>query len=168
MRYCERLGGWFVYDGTRWTLDTTGEIERRAKDTARFILAEALDCLDSDERRALTRHAMASESAQRLRAMIDLARSEPGIAVTPDAFDADPWLFNVQNGTVDLKTGELREHRREDLLTKWFIRQKGCLFELRLGDQIARLHHFQLRFSTLNWRAETITILPDEPLSWLR
>jgi hypothetical protein len=49
--------------------------------------------------------------------------------------------------------------------SKWFIRQKGCLFELRLGDQIARLHHFQLRFSTLNWRAETITILPDEPLS---
>jgi hypothetical protein len=51
------------------------------------------------------------------------------------------------------------------LITYWFIRQKGCLFELRPGDQIARLHHFQLRFSTLNWRAETITILPDEPLT---
>src|SRR5206468_11054248 len=47
-----------------------------------------------------------------------LARSEPGIPVTPDELDRDPWLFNVRNGTLNLRTGNLRPHRREDLITK--------------------------------------------------
>jgi putative DNA primase/helicase len=48
--------------------------------------------------------------------MIALARSE--LAVEPEQFDRDPWLFNLQNGTLELKTGRLREHRREDFITK--------------------------------------------------
>ena len=48
--------------------------------------------------------------------MIELAKSE--VPVSPDELDADPWLLNVLNGTIDLRTGELREHRREDLITK--------------------------------------------------
>src|SRR5919107_5291637 len=32
--------------------------------------------------------------------------------------DASPDLLNVLNGTIDLRTGELRPHRREDLITK--------------------------------------------------
>src|SRR5262249_23526841 len=39
-------------------------------------------------------------------------------AILHTSLDADPWLLNVQNGTVDLRTGELREHRRDDLITK--------------------------------------------------
>jgi putative DNA primase/helicase len=40
------------------------------------------------------------------------------VVVSARALDADPWLLNVENGTVDLRTGELREHRRDDLITK--------------------------------------------------
>jgi putative DNA primase/helicase len=50
--------------------------------------------------------------------MIELAKSEPGIPVRPRELDADPWVLNLSNGTLDLQTGQLREHRREDLLTK--------------------------------------------------
>jgi putative DNA primase/helicase len=59
-----------------------------------------------------------SESAPRINAMLDLARSEPGIPVLPEALDRDPWLLNCPNGTLELKTGTLREHRRADLITK--------------------------------------------------
>jgi putative DNA primase/helicase len=59
-----------------------------------------------------------SESANLINAMLDLARSEPGIPVLPDEMDRDPWLFNCPNGTLELKTGTLREHRRGDLITK--------------------------------------------------
>jgi putative DNA primase/helicase len=38
--------------------------------------------------------------------------------VTVDELDRNPWLLNVQNGTLDLRSGELRPHRREDLLTR--------------------------------------------------
>lgn len=35
-----------------------------------------------------------------------------------DAFDRDRMAFNCANGTVDLATGELREHNRADMLSK--------------------------------------------------
>jgi putative DNA primase/helicase len=50
--------------------------------------------------------------------MIELAKSEPGIPVGPQQLDSHPWLLNVHNGTLDLRTGHLRPHAREDLLTK--------------------------------------------------
>jgi putative DNA primase/helicase len=58
-----------------------------------------------------------SEAGPRINAMLDLARSEPGIPILPEQLDRDPWLFNCPNGTLDLRTGTLREHRREDLIT---------------------------------------------------
>ncbi len=58
-----------------------------------------------------------SEAAPRLNAMVDLARSEESMPVMPGDMDRDPWLLNCPNGTIDLTTGELRSHRREDLLT---------------------------------------------------
>lgn len=51
-----------------------------------------------------------------VRSMISLARSSLAVRITD--FDADPWLFNVQNGTLDLRTRELGAHRPEDRLTK--------------------------------------------------
>ena len=50
--------------------------------------------------------------------MIYFARTEPGISVTSELLDSNPWLFNCKNGTIDLQNGKLREHRREDLITK--------------------------------------------------
>ena len=50
--------------------------------------------------------------------MLELLRYLEDIPITEDVFDADHWLANYLNGTVDLKTGELRAHRKEDLITK--------------------------------------------------
>ena len=36
----------------------------------------------------------------------------------PDELDADPYVLNVLNGTLDLRTGELFPHCREHLITK--------------------------------------------------
>jgi putative DNA primase/helicase len=60
--------------------------------------------------------AVKSEDARRVRSMIDLARCQ--LAITPDRLNRDPWLLNCANGTLDLRTGELREHRREDYITQ--------------------------------------------------
>jgi putative DNA primase/helicase len=91
---------------------------RRAKTTVETIYGEAAElAFDSDQRKNLFKFALKSEAAGRIAGMLNLAQSEPGIPVLPAALDADPWLFNCANGTIDLKTGTLREHRREDLLT---------------------------------------------------
>ena len=47
--------------------------------------------------------------------ILKLARSR--LLLAPEGFDADPWLLNCQNGTVDLRTGLLHPHQAEDMLT---------------------------------------------------
>jgi putative DNA primase/helicase len=50
--------------------------------------------------------------------MIEFAEKMPEVLIESDALDAEPWLFNVQNGTINLKTKELLEHKKENLVTK--------------------------------------------------
>jgi putative DNA primase/helicase len=59
-----------------------------------------------------------SESERSLNALVNLARTDPRIAVSVVVFDAQPHLLNCKNGTIDLRTNELLPHRREDLITK--------------------------------------------------
>jgi putative DNA primase/helicase len=88
------------------------------KATARGIYAEAADEDDDDRRRELAKHAKSSESAKRIADALRLAQTEPGIPVLPEGLDRDLWLLNVENGTLDLRTGKLGDHRRENLITK--------------------------------------------------
>jgi len=65
----------------------------------------------------LIKHAMRSESARSLKAILDLAQKEPGIATRIEEFDADPWLFNCADSVLDLRTGTLLPHSPELLIT---------------------------------------------------
>lgn len=118
VRFCKAWGEWLVWDGTRYAPDQTGAAMRLAKETARRILAEAATIVDSDERKAHTAWAMASQSRAKLEAMLALAASEPGVPVGVDEMNRDGWLLNVANGTIDLRTGELLPHDRADLITQ--------------------------------------------------
>ena len=118
MRFCHKLGKYFLWDDTRWVLDDSVQVMGLAKETARHILAEAAQLPDKTERTELINHAKSTESYQRLQSMVKLATSEPGISIKPDNFDQDPWLLNCLNGTVDLRTGELLPHQPEHLISK--------------------------------------------------
>ncbi|MBA2462648.1 MAG: hypothetical protein H0V45_12935 [Actinobacteria bacterium] len=117
LRFAPGLG-WFAWDGRRWKRDTDGEPIRRAKQVVRAMYAEAAVLADDARRALLIKWATTSESESRLRATVKLAETERAVIVEPNQLDADGWLFNASNGTIDLRTGELREHRREDLLTR--------------------------------------------------
>ncbi len=114
VRYCHAWGSWLVWRGKRWEKDARGEVVERAKDTARAIHDEAKDRPGAK----LGAWADKSLGAAALASMLRLAQSVQGVPVEPHELDASPWLFNCQNGTVDLRTGELLSHRREELLTK--------------------------------------------------
>jgi putative DNA primase/helicase len=105
-----------IWTGARWQEDQAAQLERWAKETIGDLYRQAADQPD-DKRTALVAHALKSEEAKRIRAMVSLARSEPGIPVLPADLDRDPMLFNCRNGTIDLRTGRLHEHRRSDMLT---------------------------------------------------
>jgi len=114
--WCEDWRTWLVFDGRCWVRDNKQAVRAFAHDTVRAIYQEASQHTDPNHRKGLADHARRSENRQRIEAMISEAR--PMRACTPGQFDQDRWLLNVQNGTLDLRTGELRPHLREDLITK--------------------------------------------------
>jgi putative DNA primase/helicase len=109
---------WLLFDDIRWVLDEVGRIMQLAKVTVRKIYADASAEPDDFRCKMLVNHATRSESISRLEAMLKAASTEDNIPVLPDQFDYNPWLLNVLNGTVDLQTGELLPHNRNDLITK--------------------------------------------------
>lgn len=117
LRFNVEAGQWLTWDGRRWASDSTGQVHRLAREVVRGLYSLLPDC-EGDARDALFKHAKSSESRQKLEAMVKLAQHCPGIPVQASDLDSDAWLFNCQNGTLDLRTGTLQEHRQSDLLTK--------------------------------------------------
>ena len=132
LRYCHPWTKWSVWDGYHWQVDNTAEVHRRAQHVIRNIYEEAANLarqaseeLGDERRKEMATHAESlsvwarkSEFRPRIEAMIQIAESQLSIPVLPEELDANPWLLNVLNGTIDLQTGKMREHRREDLITK--------------------------------------------------
>jgi putative DNA primase/helicase len=118
LRYCKAWKCWLAWDGRRWARDERDRVMVYAKQITASLFRAAAEIQDLDRQKQLVQHALRSQKAERLRGMVLLAQSEPGIPVLPAELDTDPWLLNVLNGTIDLRTGALRAHRHEDLLTK--------------------------------------------------
>ena len=105
--------GWHHWDGRRWAPDETAAAELAVHDVLRSALAESHDGdrnLRDDVRRC--------ESAAGIRGVLDIAATLPGIRVPVSELDADPYLLNVDNGTLDLRSRRLRPHDPADRLTR--------------------------------------------------
>ena len=117
IRFCYEWNKWLTWDGVKWDKDDSSNgITQKAKDTAKSIYTEASETEDSGKRKELAKFALSCEQAFNLEQMIKLAKCE--VAIKPDVLDTNKWLLNCQNGTVDLKTGELLAHNKEHLITK--------------------------------------------------
>jgi len=116
IRFSKRLKTWFAWDGKRWAPEETGEIDRYAFAAIRAIYNEAAATEDAGLRGKLREFAEACETSKALTNMLRLAQHR--VAIRVDELDADPWLFNCANGTLDLRTGKLRPHDPKDLITK--------------------------------------------------
>jgi len=119
--YIRERGKWINFDGKRWTFDL-GEVTLmdRTKLIAREFLAEAERGMKEDDARS-RQWAQFAATAQRRNSrhnFAELAKSERGIAISFDDFDRDAWALNCANGTLDLRDGLLRPHRREDRITR--------------------------------------------------
>lgn len=117
IRWVARWKCWYVWDGRRWARDERGEVERRAKAVIRGVYKEAHQA-SGDTRATLAMHAVRSEQASRIEAMVRMARSEPGVTIGHDDLDQQPMALTVRNGTVNLRTGSLEPHDRAHFSTK--------------------------------------------------
>jgi len=123
IRYCHVWKKWLVWDKERgiWQVDENGRILRLAKEVVRNIYKEASVITDEKKREIIAKWAVNSESVQRLQAMVKLAESEEGVPVSPAEMDSDTWLLNCTNGTINLRTGKLKDHDKSDLITKTIL-----------------------------------------------
>jgi len=118
LHYCYENRTWYIWNGKQWEPDNAGNIDKLAKKTVRRIYREAADCIDTNIRKAIADHARRSEAVGRINAMCIMCQSEDGIPVKTENLDARPWLLNCLNGTIDLQTGRLLSHSKDDLITK--------------------------------------------------
>jgi putative DNA primase/helicase len=108
LRYVAAWGQWFEWDGTRWKRDITLRIWDLARAVCRAASAK---CNNPSWAKTIA-------SARTVAAVERLARADRRLAATTEQWDSDPWLLNTPGGTVDLRAGHPREHRREDYCTK--------------------------------------------------
>ena len=115
LRFVDELG-WLGWDGRRWAPVGTTELLSLGTAVVRSLYQEAAQTEDGVRRRALADHARRSETRSRLLAMA--AHAERLLRCRLSEVDADPLLFNVRNGTLDIRTGQLLPHEPGRLITR--------------------------------------------------
>ncbi|MBF0098937.1 MAG: hypothetical protein HQM04_09635 [Magnetococcales bacterium] len=116
IRHCQPFKKWFIYNGKKWQEDQSEMMMKLAKETVRGIYQESAKSDDLSRRQSLAKFALSCEKLSHLTAMITLSKSD--VPILPEQFDSNQWLFNVSNGTIDLKSGKLMPHVRTDFIRK--------------------------------------------------
>jgi putative DNA primase/helicase len=107
LRYCHTTGSWFIFKTTHWQQDGTGEVFQMARILARQLSENQ----ESSKIPSLNKTAFTSGIER-------FAKNDQRVAVKHDYWDADPWLLGTPGGTIDLRTGELRDPNQQDAITK--------------------------------------------------
>ncbi|WFM71823.1 phage/plasmid primase, P4 family [Halomonas sp. CKK8] len=107
--------GWMAWTGSHWAMDEL-RVRRLMMETVRRIHSEAAKIHDKAEQKKVGDWAVKSQQSSSIKGALWCA--QPALAAKVDDFDSEPMLLPVLNGTVDLRTGDLHEHRREHMLTK--------------------------------------------------
>ena len=117
--YAKDSGTWYVWNGKIWQEDKGNiEVIRKAKSVANTIFIEASQADDKEEKENLINWALRSQSKERLIAMVWAAQSEGSVARLKTDFDTKEHLYTFNNGTVDLRTGELLPHDPRHYMTE--------------------------------------------------
>ena len=111
-RWCADFKRWLHWTGKRWSTDHTDEAMRHAKLAMTKFYRQAIRAGDEEAQK----FARCSLNVSRLRALLEAAK--PECTIRASELDQDGYLLNCKNGTLDLRTLELRRHRREDYITK--------------------------------------------------
>lgn len=112
-RWVDESKIWYVYDGRTWNRDYTGELEHAFQ-----TLADDMRMSTDD---ALSKWGLRSGNQERINSAIKVMRSMPGATVQLNDFDAHRGILNVNNGVLNLRTGEFApRHDPQLMLTKLF------------------------------------------------
>jgi putative DNA primase/helicase len=127
-----------VWDDNRWRWDDTEAVVASAQETVEAMVSDAVTEDSHQQPLSSARHAISSGARARIDAMLYLAR--PHLSVRVNDLDSDLMLFNVANGTLDLRTFKLESHTPSALITKLspvvYDPVAVCLHWLRFLEEI--------------------------------
>jgi len=119
IRFDHARRAWFIFAGHRWHVDRSGEIRRLWLEVLGQRYIKALTIGDGDMReRTIAAIQKAGALDNAIEAGLRIAASSEPVAMSGDEWDPDPWLLGCENGLVDLHTGELRDGRPEDHVSR--------------------------------------------------
>ncbi|TGD94937.1 hypothetical protein EU555_30500 [Methylobacterium nonmethylotrophicum] len=140
LRYCHDTGAWFEWDGAAWRQARVPIAFQWARELARDL---AKPYLDEPKIMATLGRTTFAGGVERF------ARADPAFAVTHDTWDRDLFLLGTPGGTVDLRTGELREPDPADGITKLTAvapaETPDCPLWLAFLDQATKSDHQLMR-----------------------
>lgn len=115
-RFDRERGIWYVFDGKVWQPDENAlAVAELAKRLADRLYTFALQIKDEDTRNRYIKRVQKLQMRKNRRTMIEDAKSV--YPVPHSIFDRNTDLFNCQNGTLNLTTGEFKPHDPTDFLT---------------------------------------------------
>jgi putative DNA primase/helicase len=123
LKFVHETKEWLKYGvDSGWVLAPPGEEIRAAKAVVDELRKHAAEkwrrAPDDTQTKRLMAHVERSSTEQKIHAMINLAKSEPGMTVQLSEVDANPMLLGVENGVINLRTQELIPTTPEILVTK--------------------------------------------------
>lgn len=108
---------WYIYNGSVWIEDTGAmQVSQRAKELADGLLIYATTIEDEQQKNNYLQYVCKLGQLKYRETMIRDSRDKYFIKQAD--FDNNINLFNCQNGTLNLKTFEFKEHKASDLLSK--------------------------------------------------
>jgi putative DNA primase/helicase len=128
--YVHEIRQWLRWDGRRWRVDThEAFVTGHALRVAAYYYGKAVRInngvydKDADGQVVIAKDlfswAVKCRSRSGIANMIELARRQVGVSISVTELDRKPHLLGVENGVVDLRTGQLRRNEaREDYVTK--------------------------------------------------
>jgi putative DNA primase/helicase len=116
LRHTRELG-WFGWDGRYWAPDKDGAPERAVVDIVRQGYAGLPD-VPEHQRKRMYETLVRGTGGSGIRDILSIAGVLNPVTTCSETLDADPWLVNLPTGTLDLHSGVVRDHRREDMITK--------------------------------------------------
>lgn len=111
--YVHGFDQWHYWTGTHWAADETGEVRRAL---IRFLekMWKVINPLDKERVKEL----QSAFGGPYQGNILQIASILPEFATAPSEMDADPFLLNVANGTLNLHTYDLQPHNPADRITK--------------------------------------------------
>lgn len=150
LRYNTDNDIWMIWNGKYWQYDISKSVKNYVEILAEKMLYDCNNEFDLNTKQKMIKNLEHIYSSSGKNNLLEEAKHLPGIPVTNEMFDKDPYLLCTESGVINLKTQEIQEFNKEDMISNTTTfeidtENKPKLFEkflMELCNNNKELFHF--------------------------